>query len=67
MKSYHNKIARVAIVSTSLIVFGDLLFADDNISRLDERLTRLEQVLEEESEKRRRAEEELEKIKNGLV
>ena len=46
MKSYNNKIARLAIVSTSLIVFGDLLFADDNISRLDERLTRLEQVLD---------------------
>ena len=26
--------------------FGDLLFADDNISRLDERLTRLEKVLD---------------------
>lgn len=46
MKSYNNKIARLAIVSISLVVIGNSLFADDNISRLDERLTQLEQVLD---------------------
>ena len=46
MKSYNNKIVRLAMVSTSLILISELLFADDNISRLDERLTQLEQVLD---------------------
>lgn len=46
MKSYNNMIASLLIAGTSMFVISDLLLADDNISRLDERLTRLEKVLD---------------------
>ena len=39
-------IASLLIAGTSMFVISDLLLADDNISRLDERLTRLEKVLD---------------------
>ena len=54
-------------IASSRASSGISSYRSGNTDVILDRILRLEQVLEEESEKRRRAEEELEKIKNGLV
>lgn len=54
-------------IASSRVSSGISSCRSGNTDVILDRILRLEQVLEEESEKRRRAEDELEKIKNGLV